>query len=88
MPDVLAEFCTEGTITSTVTVQFLFCFILNLSVISEYKSLAGCIWRGDLSESILRVGALIIFWRGCDKVSRHSLIIRSTSILDRSLYLS
>ena len=53
MPDVLAEFCTEGTITSTVTVQFLFCFILNLSVISEYKSLAGCIWRGDLSESIL-----------------------------------
>ena len=44
----------------------------------------GVIYRKVFCE----FGALIIFWRGCDKVSRHSLIIRSTSILDRYLYLS
>ena len=35
------------------TVQVLFCFILNLRAISEYKPLRACIWRGDLSEGFL-----------------------------------
>ena len=37
-----------------VTVQFLLCFILNLSVIFEYKPPDSCIWRGNLSEVFLR----------------------------------
>ena len=52
----------------------------------EYKSPGGCIWRGDLLESILRVWGAHNFLEGLHKVSRHSLIIRSTLILDRSLY--
>ena len=37
-----------------VTVQFLLCFILNLRATSKYKPPGACVWRGDLSEGIVR----------------------------------
>ena len=68
---------------------YSFCFVFWIWRPFLSTNPRGLVFGGAIYQKVFcKFGALIIIWRGCNKVSRHSLIIRSASILDRSLYLS